>query len=103
MFRGCSSLQYMPAYVSNSVKSMNNMCNGCSSLSALPVFNYSKINTVVYAFYNCVNVTTGISANYAAVSSKITYTGSQTKAFGNCGINTQQGNAELNLVSSTWK
>lgn len=99
MYSFTYNLSSVPVYDTSNVTTMNGMFNSCSSLTAIPQFNTQNVNNVSYMFNDCVNVVSGISAFYEQVKNVFYH----AETFFNCGTNTTQGQAELELIPSGWK
>jgi surface protein len=53
MFNGCSSIQKVPLFNTQSVTNMANMFFNCSSLQQVPLFNTSSVTSISAMFQNC--------------------------------------------------
>ena len=73
MFRGCSSLQFVPLFDTSSGTDFHYMFYGCSSLQSVPLFDTSSGTDFDYMFYGC-------SVLYAGALSGTRY----TISYGNC-------------------
>ena len=76
------------------------MFKGCSSLMAIPSLSVRGIESCSEMFYGCRQVMSGISAAYGALSAANPQLHRDT--FRNCGIDTQQGLAELQTIPASW-
>jgi hypothetical protein len=76
------------------------MFKGCSSLMAIPSLSVRGIESCSEMFYGCRQVMSGISAAYDALSAASPRLHRNT--FTNCGVDTQQGYAELQTVPASW-
>ena len=100
-FRYCESMSSFPVLDTSNVSSMESTFADCSGLKYIPSLDTSNLRNTYGMFYNCVNVESGISSFYnQLLNSPVSY---HTLTFRNCGINTQQGQAELALIPSGWK
>lgn len=77
-----------------------NMFRGCSSLMAIPPLNVLGVHDCSEMFYGCRQVMSGISAAYDALSAASPQLHHNT--FTDCGVDTQQGYAELQTVPASW-
>lgn len=127
MFWGCEELETVPAFDLKGVCDANSMFADCVSLRAIPAMSVSKVGhpivwegTVVsgtiqymdYMFQGCLNVESGITAMYTALSTNGYGTAAQavgvtpaqhSKVFENCGVDSQSGSAELAQIPAGWK
>jgi hypothetical protein len=78
------------------------MCSGCYSLNNIPLFDTSKVTSAGWAFYDCFEVSAGALDLYNQMSRQQIIP-THTKAFHNCGANSETGSAELNQIPSDWK
>lgn len=92
-------LSSAPVYDTSNVTAMNGMFCYCSALTAIPQLNTQNVTNLSYMFQDCINVASGISAFYEQAKN-VPY---HFSTFVNCGINTTQGKAELELIPSGWK
>ena len=92
-------LSSAPIYDTSNVTSMVSMFCYCSALNAIPQVNTQNDTKLSYMFQDCINVASGISAFYEQ-SKNVLY---HNSTFKNCGTNTTQGKAELELIPSGWK
>lgn len=99
MYSWAWNLSSVPVYDTSNVTSMNGMFNNCSALTAIPQLNTQNVTSLSYMFQDCINVASGISAFYEQ-SKNVIY---HSNALNNCGTNTTQGKAELELIPSGWK
>jgi hypothetical protein len=76
------------------------MFKGCSSLMAIPSLSVRGIESCSEMFYGCRQVMSGISAAYDALSAASPRLHRNT--FTDCGVDTQQGYAELQAVPVSW-
>lgn len=110
-FMNCYNLSSLPYLDLKNVIKMNGqiqywgdaaygMLEGCSSLTSIPNIDVSnKLISTDYAFHNCKNIETGISAMYGKLSGlNVTH----DSTFFNCGVDTVQGKAERELVPVSW-
>lgn len=80
---------------------VNRMFTGCSSLMAIPPLSLSGgISDCGEMFYGCRGVMSGISAAYNVLSAANPQLHHNT--FYDCGVDTQQGLAELRTVPASW-
>ena len=84
------------------VTNMNYMFHDCPSLSSVPLFDTRNVINMNYMFFRCVNVQSGALALYQQASTHSAVT-RHRRTFGDCGINTQTGSAELAQIPSDWK
>ena len=102
MFSDCTSLEYAPAFDTSALKSFRAMFMECTSLKRVPLYDTSSALNMNSAFYNCTNVEGGALALYQQASSQATPPTTHEYCFGNCGINTVTGAAELSQIPSDW-
>lgn len=77
------------------------MFKGCSSLMAIPTLSVSgSISNCNEMFYECRQVISGISAAYDVLSAA--NPGQHRQTFTHCGVDTQQGLAELQTIPTSW-
>lgn len=99
-----AKLESIPVFDTSSVTGMMGMCKYCGRLKNIPVFNdVSKVKNVYGIFFECRSVETGILSLYNKFSALGLTSYNHTVAFYNCGINTQNGQAELAQIPSDWK
>lgn len=100
MYFFVGNLTSVPVYDTSNATNMASMFCYCSALTAIPQFNTQNVNSVSYMFKDCVNVVSGISAFYEQIKNN---NPTHYSTFNNCGTNTTQGQAELELIPSGWK
>lgn len=116
LFKGCSSLQSVGSYKVSQVGT--GAFEDCTSLTEIPASFYTlPAGTSKYSvdtmFKGCINISSGIYDAYdywrkqyvnvlypPSSEPRIT---SHSETFASCGINTQQGAAELAQIPSDWK
>ena len=77
------------------------MFRGCASLEAIPPLVLRvAVGNVNYMFYECRKVRSGISAAYDVLLAA--NPGQHHQTFTNCGVDTQQGLAELQTIPTSW-
>jgi len=112
LFAGCAALKHVNHFArvnqyeleAESLPVSGNtyyMFKGCSSLMAIPPLSVSGgISDCSEMFYGCRQVMSGISAAYDALSAASPRLHRNT--FTDCGVDTQQGYAELQTVPASW-
>lgn len=111
LFAGCTSLKHVNHFARVNQHDLEsdslpvsgdtyNMFSGCSSLMAIPSLSVRGIESCSEMFYECRQVMSGISAAYDALSAANPQLHRDT--FRNCGIDTQQGLAELQTIPASW-
>ena len=103
MFMNCSSLSEVPQFDTHNVSSMNGTFLNCSSLKDVPMLDTTNVKKINEYVENCVNISGGISAFYNQLTAQDVPPTSYYLTFSNCGINTTQGQAELDQIPSDWK
>ena len=103
MFSYCKKIETLPLLDTSNVTSMYQMCLNCSSLKSIPLFNTNKVSDISWAFNECRSVDTGALALYNQASTQATPPVNHSKTFTDCGMNSQTGSAELDLIPSDWK
>ena len=100
---GCSSLSSVPLFDTSNVTNMTFVFQNCTSLTSIPLFDTSKAINTFWMFENCYNVQSGALALYQQASTQANPPLYHMGMFGDCGINTQTGSAELAQIPSDWK
>ena len=111
LFAGCTALRHVNYLVRVNQSDLEvdrmpvsgntfNMFKGCSSLMAIPPLSVLGIEDCSEMFYGCRQVMSGISAAYSALSAASPQLHRNT--FSNCGVDTQQGLAELQTIPASW-
>ena len=103
MFQDCSSLITVPLFNTSKVTNTVSMFSYCSALTNVPLFDTSNVTDMRNMFDSCINVESGALELYHQASSQTTPPSKYTRAFCNCGSNTQTGAAELAQIPSDWK
>lgn len=103
MFVSCTSLTSVSLFDTSNVTNMASMFSICSSLTSVPLFNTSNVTNMPNMFYGCTNVQTGALALYQQASTQTNPPTNHSRAFTNCGSNTQTGAAELAQIPDDWK
>lgn len=113
LFKGCTSLQSVGKYTCSKVGV--GAFEDCTSLTEIPASFYTlpqgnSTYSVDRMFKGCVNISSGIYDAYDYWRRQYTpYPETQprirshSETFASCGINTQQGAAELAQIPSDWK
>lgn len=113
LFKGCSSLQSVGSYNVSQVGT--GAFEDCTSLTEIPASFYTLPQgnsqySIDKMFKGCINISSGIydaydywSRQYTPMPSVLPRISSHSETFASCGINTQEGAAELAQVPSDWK
>ncbi len=73
------------------------------SIKELPVWLPQEAANVDKMFYGCKNVEDGISRWYLVLSEKSTPVTSHVDTFKDCGVDTEEGRKQLEIVADDWK
>lgn len=103
MFGTCSSLETVPLFNTSNVSSIEGMFAGCESLKQIPLFDTSKVTYMDEMFWRCYNVENGALALYQQASTQATPPQYHLGTFYQCGINSDNGSAELAQIPLDWK
>ena len=101
-FFSCTSLSSVPLFDTSNVTNMGRMFEYCKNLTSIPPFDTTNVNNVNNTFHDCKNVVSGASAMYKQLSTKANPPSAHYATFSSCGIDTQQGLAELNKIPTAW-
>lgn len=105
MFSWCRSLTSSPLFNTSAGTEFTSMFNNCDNLQAVPRLNMPNAESVDYMFYTCPRVASGALALYQDLAALPALSAASThlKCFGDCGVNTTTGAAELAQIPSGWK
>lgn len=103
MFMNCYSLSEVPQFDTHNVSSMNGTFIRCSALKDVPMLDTTNVKKINEYVENCVNISGGISSFYNQLTAQDVPPTSHYLTFSNCGINTEQGQAELAQIPKGWK
>ena len=85
------------------VNNMSFMFSNCTELTSIPLFDTTNVTNMEYTFYCCYKVESGALALYQQASNQTNPPSNHTRAFCECGSDTQTGSAELEQIPSEWK
>lgn len=85
------------------VNNMSFMFSNCTELTSIPLFDTTNVTNMEYTFYCCYKVESGALALYQQASNQTNPPSNHTRAFCECGSDTQTGSAELEQIPSDWK
>ena len=102
LFKNNNNMVRIALFDTGSATSLNSMIFGCSSLESIPLFPTQSCSDVDYFAGSCSSVQSGARALYQQLSTQ-SVSPSHTGTFTNCGVNTVTGAAELAQIPSDWK
>lgn len=101
MFEYCHNLEEIPEFIMPNVTNSEFMFQQCYALTDIPDLKLPSVGYCTCMFRSCRNIKTGITRMYNnLLAANPAY---HEGTFRNCGVDTEEGTAELALVPDDWK
>lgn len=101
MFSYCDKVTAFPAFNLNNVTDMTFAFSDCYNLKSIPAFSVNKVSSCWATFQGCSKVDTGIVSMYNRLN--VCNPSNHNSCFGNCGVSSRTGSAELAQIPNGWK
>ena len=102
MFNNCHTIKTIPLFDTSHVASVRTAFRECKSITDIPNYNFDAVTDCTGVFHNATSVRTGITESYDKFIARGASLTQHSQAFENCGIDTEEGQAALAQIPTSW-